>query len=135
MSSIDQGLVVIGDIFGEDNLVIKGIVKGSVFLQNKNLQIDATGHVEGEVRAEKIVVAGDVLGDITAEAFLQLMSTAKVTGDIRTAKLGMEDGSSFTGGLSIQEPESVELEVRDYKQLSEEDYEKLRKWRMRNHVE
>ena len=42
---------------------------------------------------------------------------------------------SISGGLTIQEPEPVELEIRDYKALTEEDYDNLRRWRMRNNVD
>ena len=135
MSVVEQGLVVTGDIFGEIDLTIKGVVKGSVFLQNGNLFIDQTGYVEGQVRADKVMIAGEVLGDVTAETGLQLASTAKIRGNIRTAKLSMDENAFFSGGLLIQEPEPVEMEIRDYKALTEDDYARLRRWRMRNNIE
>ena len=135
MSVVEHGLVVTGDIFGETNLTIKGVVKGSVYLQNGNLTIEQSGFVEGEVRAERITIAGEVLGDVTAEALLQLTPTAKVQGNIRTSKLAMSDEAVFSGGLTIQEPDPVELGIRDFKALTEDDYTRLRRWRMRNNVE
>lgn len=135
MSVVEHGLVITGDVFGEINLTVKGVVKGSIFLQNSNLSIEQSGYVEGEVRAEKIIIAGEVLGDITAETLLQLTPTAKVQGNIRAAKLTMADEAIFSGGINIQEPEPVELEIRDYKALTEDDYTRLRRWRMRNKIE
>jgi len=135
MSVVERGLVITGDVFGEINLTVKGVVKGSIFLQNSNLSIEQSGYVEGEVRAEKIIIAGEVLGDITAETLLQLTPTAKVQGNIRAAKLTMADEAIFSGGINIQEPEPVELEIRDYKALTEDDYTRLRRWRMRNKIE
>lgn len=135
MSVVDQGLVITGDIFGEVNLTIKGVVKGSVFLQHGNLQIDQTGYVEGEIRAEQIAIAGEIFGNVTAETALQVASTAKIRGNIRTAKLTMAENAFFSGALVIQEPEPVELEIRDFKSLAEDDYDKLRRWRMRNNID
>lgn len=135
MSVVEHGLVVTGDIFGEVNLTIKGIVKGSIFLQNGILTIEQSGYVEGEIRAEKIIIAGEVLGDVTAEMLLQLTATARVQGNIRTAKLSMADEAFLKGGLTIQEPAPVELEIRDFKSLTEDDYTKLRRWRMRNKID
>ena len=135
MSVVDHGLVIAGDIFGEVDLTIKGVVKGSIFLQNANVTIDQTGFVEGEVRAEKVIVSGEVVGDATAEVLLQLMPTAKIRGNLRTAKLAMADQAMFSGGLMIQEPDPVELEIRDFKQLNEEDYAKLHRWRMTKKIE
>ncbi len=135
MSVVEHGLIVTGDIFGEVNLTVKGVVKGSIFLQNSNLSIEQSAYVEGEIRAEKITIAGEVFGDVTAEALLHLTSTAKVQGNIRAAKLTMADEACFTGGLNIQEPEPVELEIRDFKTMTEDDYTRLRRWRMRNKIE
>lgn len=135
MSVVEHGLVVAGDIFGETDLTIKGVVKGSVYLQNANLSIEQSGYVEGEVRADKIIISGEVMGDVTAETLLQLTSTAKVKGNLRTAKLSMAEQSLFSGGLVIQEPDPVELGIRDFKALTEDDYAKLRRWRMRNNIE
>lgn len=135
MSVVEHGIVVTGDIFGEIGLTVRGVVTGSIFLQNADLLIEETGYVEGEIRAEKIVVAGEVLGNITAESLLELTPTAQVRGNIRTAKLSMADQAFFKGGITIQEPEPVELEIRDFKSLSEDDYSKLRRWRMRYNIE
>ena len=134
-SVVEQGLVVTGDIFGEVDLTVRGIVRGSIFLQNANVFIEQSGYIQGEVRADKIVVAGEVLGDITAETALQVTATAKVRGNSRASKLAMADEAFFSGGLEIQEPEPVELEIRDFKTLTEDDYTKLRRWRKRNRVE
>lgn len=135
MSIVEHGLVVAGDIFGETDLTIKGVVKGSVYLQNANLSIEQSGYVEGEVRADKIIISGEVMGDVTAETLLQLTATAKVKGNLRTSKLSMAEQSFFSGGLVIQEPDPVELGIQDFKALTEDDYAKLRRWRMRNNIE
>ncbi|MBD3309164.1 hypothetical protein GF339_22365 [candidate division KSB3 bacterium] len=135
MSILGHGLVITGDIFGEIDLVIRGVVKGSIFLQNSELHIDQTGYVEGQIRADKIVIAGEVFGDVTAETTLQLTPTSKVHGNIRTSKLAMAEEAYFNGGLTIQEPAPVELEIQDFHALSEDDYSKLRRWRMRNNID
>ncbi len=135
MSVVEHGLVVSGDIFGEVDLEVKGVVKGSIFLQNANLRIGQTGYVEGEIRADKIFVDGEILGNVTAETSLQLAPTARIRGTIRASKLSMAEEAFFSGGLVIQDPEPVELGIRDFKALTEDDYDELRRWRKRNNVE
>ena len=135
MSVVEHGLVISGDIFGEVSLIVRGVVKGSIFLQNGNLCLEQSGYIEGDIRADKIIIAGEVMGDITAETLLQLTSTARIKGNIHTAKLSMADEAYFSGKLTIQEPDPVELEIRDYKALTEDDYTKLRRWRMRNRID
>ena len=134
MSVVDQGLVVTGDLFGEDHLTIKGVVKGSIFLQKGDLQIEQSGYVEGEVLANNVMIAGEILGNITALAGLHLTSTSKIIGNIQTSKIAMADGAFFSGSLEIREPEPYESDIQDFNALSEKDYQKLRRWRVRNHI-
>jgi cytoskeletal protein CcmA (bactofilin family) len=135
MSIVDQGLVITGDLFGEDHLTIKGVVKGSIFLPKGDLQIEQSGYIEGEVLANNVMIAGEILGNITALTSLHVTSTSKIVGKIQTSKIAMADGAFFSGTLEIREPEPYELDIQDFKALSEEDYEKLRRWRVRNRIE
>ena len=135
MSTIDEGVVVTGDIFGDTDLTIKGVVKGSIFLQKGSLTVDQSGYMEGEVLADRIVLAGELVGNVTAITSLHLMSTTKMVGNIQTTKIAMADGAFFSGNLEVREPEPVELGIQDFKAMTEEDYEKLRRWRVRNKIE
>ena len=135
MSIIDQGLVVTGDIFGEDTLTIKGTVKGTVVLQKGDVHIEQGGFVEGGVFAENIIVHGEVHGNVTALTSLHITVSSKILGNMKAAKIAIDDGAMFSGGMEIHEPESFEVNVQDFKSLSEEEYEELRRWRIRNQIE
>lgn len=135
MSVVEKGLVVSGNIFGEDNLMVKGVIKGSIFLKDGSLSIEESGYVEGEILADTVVIAGEILGNITALTSLHLMATSKIFGNIQSAKIAMAEGAFFSGEMEIREPEPVELDSQDFKTLSEEEYEKLRRWRIRNNIE
>ena len=135
MSVIDEGLVVSGDIFGEDNLTVKGVVKGSIFLKDGDVNIEESGYVEGEILANTVTISGEISGNVTAITRLQVMSTSKIFGNIQSAKIAMAEGAFLSGKMDIREPEPVESEIQDFQTLSEEDYEKLRRWRIRNNIE
>jgi len=134
MSVVDQGLVVTGDLFGEEHLTIKGVVKGTIFLQKGDLQVEQSGYVEGEVLANNVMIAGEILGNITALTGLHLTATSKIVGNIQTSKIAMADGAFFSGNLEVREPEPYELDIQDFNALSEKEYEKLRIWRVRNYI-
>jgi cytoskeletal protein CcmA (bactofilin family) len=134
MSVIEQGLVVVGDIVGEDHVTVRGVVKGSIFLQKGAVHVEQTGHVEGEILAENVMVDGEIIGNITALSSLRVAQSSRIHGNLRGAKIAIEEGASFSGAMDIREPEPVELNIQDFKALSEEDYEKLRRWRVRNHL-
>lgn len=135
MSVIDQGLVITGDVFGEDNVSVKGTVKGTIVLQKGDVHIEQIGFVEGGVFAENVVVQGEIHGNVTALTSLRVTATAKVYGNMKAAKIAIDDGAIFSGGIEIREPEPFEVNIQDFKTLSEEEYEELRRWRLRNHLE
>jgi cytoskeletal protein CcmA (bactofilin family) len=134
MSVIEQGLVVNGEIFGNDAVIIKGVVKGSVFLPKGDLQVEQSGLVEGEIIANTVMIAGEIRGNIVAVSRLQVASTAKITGDIQTPTIIMADGAFFCGMLDTRESEPFEKDIEDFSALTEQDYESLRRWRRRKNV-
>lgn len=135
MSVIEQGLTVMGDLIGEDRLTLKGTVKGSIFLQKGDVSVEATGYIEGEILAQNVIFAGEILGNITALTRLQVTPNAKVVGNLQAAQIVIEDGAKFSGKMDIREPDPVELGIEDFKTLSEEDYRKLQQWRIRNNLQ
>jgi cytoskeletal protein CcmA (bactofilin family) len=50
-----------------------------------------------KIRAMSVIIGGTVYGDIEAVEKLELLSTAKVYGNIRTSKLRIADGVIFEG--------------------------------------
>jgi len=135
MSIVEEGLIVSGNVLGEDNLTVKGVVKGTIFLKEGSLSIEESGYVEGEILADTVKVAGKILGNVIAITSLRLLATSKICGNIQAAKIAMEEGAFLSGEMEIREPEPVEADIQSFKSLSEEDYEKLRRWRIRNNVE
>jgi cytoskeletal protein CcmA (bactofilin family) len=135
MSTIDPGLSITGDIVGEDELIVKGTVKGSIFLNKGTLHVEQTGYIEGEIFAENIRFAGEILGNITALMSLHVTNTASILGNLQAAKIAIDDGARFSGGMEIRDLAPCEEEIQDFKPLSEEDYDQLRRWRMRKHIE
>jgi cytoskeletal protein CcmA (bactofilin family) len=134
MSVIDQGLVINGDIYGDQDLSVKGQIKGTIFLKSGSVNIDESGVVEGEILAVYITIMGKFNGKAIALEKLKLSTTAKVEGEIQGANVEIEEGAFFRGNLQVKPLDPVEMDVKNFKSLSEDDYEKLRQWRLRNKV-
>ena len=79
-----------GQLFIEGDLRVSGTVEGT---------LEATGDVE-------IAGAGKVKGDVTAYNRLTVGSDASlIAGDVRVARLTVEDGATFSGKVSMgQQP-------------------------------
>ena len=92
---------------GKDT-VLKGIMKfdHSVRIQGKFegsiessgfLFIDEGAVVRAEIKANSIIIGGVVYGNIEASEKVEMLSTGKIYGNVRTAKLKIADGVTFEG--------------------------------------
>lgn len=93
-SLISSDIAIEGDLSGDGELQIDGVVRGDVRVGR--LTVGETGHVEGGVHAEVVEVRGRIVGAITAKQ-VRLYGTAYVDGDITHEQLAMETGAFFQG--------------------------------------
>jgi len=93
-SSISSGLSIVGKIVGDGALTIFGHVEGE--LRASTVVIAGGAQMEGEVSAEELTVGGYVKGTIHANR-VKLNSTAVVEGDIFHRTLAIEENARFEG--------------------------------------
>jgi len=85
---------------GQESIRISGVFKGSIDVDG-SLVLDDTGSITGDVSAKYFLVAGEVNGNIKCSTQLHFASTAKVTGDIQTSSLIMDEGSHVSGRYMV----------------------------------
>ncbi|MFB3777280.1 MAG: polymer-forming cytoskeletal protein [Bryobacteraceae bacterium] len=102
---IGKSLLVKGQLFGREDLTIDGELDGSLELQEHRLTIGPNGKVQANIKAREVVVIGTVHGNIEATEKIDIRKDAKLVGDIRTARIMIEDGAYFKGSIDIQKPE------------------------------
>lgn len=78
------------------NLQINGQFEGTLEARG-NLSIGEQARVRATIRGETISVAGTVEGALSASKRLELLSTARVTGKVTTAKLVVHEGAVLHG--------------------------------------
>ncbi len=93
-SLISADITVEGNVSGDGELQIDGVVRGEVRVGK--LTIGDTGHVEGSIIADAVEVRGRVIGALTAKQ-IRLYGTAYVDGDVTHEQLAMETGAFFQG--------------------------------------
>lgn len=89
-----------GDINTKAGVRIDGSVKGNV-IATGNVVIGPEGLVEGQVSGKDINIAGNVTGNVTSTATVQLLSSAKLLGDLSAVSVAIEEGATFKGMCSI----------------------------------
>jgi cytoskeletal protein CcmA (bactofilin family) len=79
---------------------LDGTIEGSIESSTENQVTVAIGHtglVHGDVRAHRVLVNGQVDGNIYAREKCELHETSKVKGDIHYGLLGIEHGAEILG--------------------------------------
>jgi cytoskeletal protein CcmA (bactofilin family) len=107
---IGPGVRVDGDLSFTGGLRIDGEVRGNVCAvpeQPSVLVVGATGRVEGEVRATRMVVSGVVSGTIYASELLELHPGARISGELRYGALEVHPGAVLEVELRREVPAEV----------------------------
>ena len=95
-SLIAPDIAIEGKIEGSGHVRIAGRFKGDVDVRG-DLTIEAGAKVNGSVRAEKIVVSGELVGNIEAASHVDLMQSGSLIGDLKAATLTVAAGSRMRG--------------------------------------
>lgn len=98
---LGKSVILKGQVYGREDVTIDGEVEGTVELQEHRLTVGPTGKVVATIKAREIVVLGTVQGNIETREKIEIRKDAKVVGDIRTARIVIEDGAFFKGSIDI----------------------------------
>jgi len=61
--------------------------------------------VHANIKAREVVILGNVQGNVEASDKLEVRKDARVVGDIKTARIVIEDGAYFKGSIDTVKPE------------------------------
>jgi cytoskeletal protein CcmA (bactofilin family) len=104
---IGKSVMIKGQIFSREDLTIDGEVEGSVELHEHRLTVGPHGKLQAGVKAREIVVLGSVHGNVEASDKIDIRKDARLVGDIKTARIVIEDGAYFKGSIDITRPETT----------------------------
>jgi cytoskeletal protein CcmA (bactofilin family) len=95
-SLISAGLTIEGKIEGAGNVRIAGVFKGDVNVQG-NLTIEPGAHLTGGVKADTVIVGGQLDGNIDAASRVELLQTGVLNGELKAGSLTVAAGSRMRG--------------------------------------
>jgi cytoskeletal protein CcmA (bactofilin family) len=101
-ATIGKSLVIKGEVTGSEALYIDGRVEGSINLAGNRVTVGRNGVVSANINAREIVVLGKVRGNLTASDRVDIRSDGSLTGDVVAARISIEDGAFFKGGIDIR---------------------------------
>jgi cytoskeletal protein CcmA (bactofilin family) len=99
-SVIAAELTIEGKIEGAGHVRIAGSFKGDVHVQG-NLTIEAGARVTGQVRANVVVVGGELHGNIDGASRVELLESGIIAGDVKAGSLAVAAGSRMRGQVEF----------------------------------
>jgi cytoskeletal protein CcmA (bactofilin family) len=95
-SLIAADIMIEGKIEGAGSVRIAGKFKGDVNVQG-DLTIESGAKLNGGVRADKVVIAGELEGNVESATLVNLLPTAVVVGDVKAGSLTVAAGARMRG--------------------------------------
>jgi len=98
---IDQGSSFEGKLSFKDTVRIDGHFSGEISSEN-TLVVGESGEIEANIDSQAVIVSGSIAGDVTAGRKVVLHKTARVTGNICTPSIVIEEGALLNGQVSMK---------------------------------
>jgi len=89
-----------GNLKFSGELTLEGKLEGEINSDGV-LHLGETGAVNGNLNVSSVIVRGKINGNVTAKDRIEIKSKAEVFGDIRAAKLVIEEGVTFVGKTEV----------------------------------
>jgi cytoskeletal protein CcmA (bactofilin family) len=90
-----------GSIKFHQDLIIDGKVEGEITSTGGVLVVGQNAEVRGEIKTKSVTVYGRVHGNITVDERCELKANAQLNGDLKAARLVIEEGATFVGKSEV----------------------------------
>ena len=94
-----------GDFKAEGTIRIDGTVNGNVTVTDTVI-VGASGCINGDINAKKVIIGGEVYGNLNVPEKVELTSTARVIGGITTNGLVIDEQAIFQGRCDMNQDAS-----------------------------
>ena len=95
-SIIAHDLELNGDVKASGNIIIYGKVLGNIHCTG-SVNTSKNSFIKGNIKAKNIFISGEVQGDLDIEDKVVLGANGKLTGNIQSSILTIEEGGNFDG--------------------------------------
>jgi len=109
INMIGVGTTIEGSITSSENIRFDGNLVGNLTTKGK-VFIGQTGQVSGEIRCKNCEIEGVIDGKVVVQELLSLRSMSKLYGEIKTGKLAIEPGATFTGKCDMGAKKEINTE-------------------------
>ena len=95
-----NGVSIQGIMRFANDLVIDGHIEGEI-TGDGVLTVGSNGEVRGEIKTKSVIIHGQVHGNVTVEDRCELKGRAQLNGDLKAARLVMDEGATYVGKMEV----------------------------------
>ena len=99
-TSVGEGTEIHGNFGGKGHSIVLGTVQGDCEMEG-TLVIGESGKWKGNIKATTVVIAGEVEGQVNATEKLEILSTAKIKGMLKSKVLAIAEGAVHQGEVAM----------------------------------
>ncbi len=100
-ASVSPRLKIKGEISGEGDFFFDGEFEGAVHLADCTFTVGPNARVTAEIEARDIIIRGEVIGSLRARERIHILSTGKLTGDMDSRGIRIEDGAVLHSKVAV----------------------------------
>lgn len=100
-SLIGKTLLVKGEVYSEDEILIEGKIQGKITVKNR-VVIGRDGVVEAEIDARDVVIKGKVTGDVHGSQRVEIVPAGTLHGNIHAPRVVIADSGFFEGNIEMR---------------------------------
>jgi cytoskeletal protein CcmA (bactofilin family) len=100
-NNLSKDVEIKGSIKFANEFVFDGNLEGEISSVDGVLTVGENADVRGEVKSKTVIVKGKVHGNITVQERCELHSRSQLIGDLKAARLVIEEGATFVGKSEV----------------------------------
>jgi cytoskeletal protein CcmA (bactofilin family) len=100
-NNLSKDVEIKGSIKFVTEFVFDGNLEGEISSVDGVLTVGENADVRGEVKSKTVIVKGKVHGNITVQERCELHSRSQLIGDLKAARLVIEEGATFVGKSEV----------------------------------
>ena len=100
-ATVNHGIKIKGEISGQGDFLIDGEFEGTVHLSDGTFTVGPNASVTAEIEAREIIIRGEMIGTLKARERVHIASTGRLTGDMDTRGIMIEDGAVLHSKVAV----------------------------------
>jgi cytoskeletal protein CcmA (bactofilin family) len=105
---VGYNIKIKGEISGHGDFFLDGEFEGLIRLTGGTFTVGSNARVSAEIEAREVVIRGEVIGSLKSCERVHIWSTGKLTGDMETRGIVIEDGAVLHSKVATPQAKAPE---------------------------